>query len=770
MAATQPAVKSTPGATVGTIIVRVPVNVAASATNGNNTANLSGGGDPACTAATGQACDPTVNVPVAPTITAVKTVSVSPLVVGGSGQFYNITITIANSATTAALTIADTLATGITLSGAPTITGGTSTATLSGCPASGSNTTGCQINSGATVGTIIVRVPVNVAASATNGNNTANLSGGGDPAFATAATGQACDPTVNVPVAPTITAVKTVSVSPLVVGGSGQFYNITITIANSATTAALTIADTLATGITLSGAPTITGGTSTATLSGCPASGSNTTGCQINSGATVGTIIVRVPVNVAASATNGNNTANLSGGGDPACTAATGQACDPTVNVPVAPTITAVKTVSVSPLVVGGSGQFYNITITIANSATTAALTIADTLATGITLSGAPTITGGTSTATLSGCPASGSNTTGCQINSGATVGTIIVRVPVNVAASATNGNNTANLSGGGDPACTAATGQACDPTVPVPVTTPAVSVAKTASPAAGTTVAVGQTITYTLTSTVTNAATTTLSTLTDTLGAGLTFGAIGANPGGYTCTTVGSVVTCTLPIGTPIGSYSVSYTATVNASATTSVSNSVVPTGGPTCTTCTVTNPVSPTITAVKTVSVSPLVVGSSGQFYNITITIANSATTAALTIADTLATGITLSGAPTITGGTSTATLSGCPASGSNTTGCQINSGATVGTIIVRVPVNVAASATNGNNTANLSGGGDPAIRQRPDRLATQPCPCQSAPTVSVAKTASPAAGTTVAVGQTITYTSPAPWPMRPPQRSRP
>ncbi|MBK7503241.1 MAG: hypothetical protein IPI14_11975 [Polaromonas sp.] len=51
------------------------------------------------------------------------------------------------------------------------------------------------------------------------------------------------------------------------------------------------------------------------------------------------------------------------------------------------------------------------------------------------------------------------------------------------------------------------------------------------------------------------------------------------------------------------------SYTATVTAAATTSVSNSVVPTGGPTCTTCTVTNPVSPTITAVKTVSVNPLV-----------------------------------------------------------------------------------------------------------------------------------------------------------------
>ncbi len=344
---------------------------------------------------------------------------------------------------------------------------------------------------------------------------------------------------------------------------------------------------------------------------------------------------MRVPVNVAASATNGNNTANLSGGGDPACTAATGQACDPTVNVPVTPTITAVKTVSVNPLVVGGTGQFYNITITVANGPTIAPLLINDALPTGITLSGAPTVTGGTSTGvTLASCPSTGSNTTGCQINTGATSGTIIVRVPVNVAASATNGNNTANLSGGGDPACTAATGQACDPTVPVPVTTPAVSVAKTASPAAGTTVAVGQTITYTLTSTVTNAATTTLSTLTDTLGTGLTFGAIGANPGGYTCTTVGSVVTCTLPIGTPIGSYSVSYTATVNASATTSVSNSVVPTGGPTCTVpanCTVSHPFTPTITISNPQSVAE------GTDINNTITLSGAS---ALPVTVTLAT----------------------------------------------------------------------------------------------------------------------------------
>ncbi|HRH04244.1 MAG TPA: isopeptide-forming domain-containing fimbrial protein, partial [Burkholderiaceae bacterium] len=260
-----------------------------------------------------------------------------------------------------------------------------------------------------------------------------------------------------------------------------------------------------------------------------------------------------------------------------------------------------------------------------------------------------------------------------------------------------------------GGPTCTLPAN--CTVNNPVTKTT----IVKTANPAAGSPVAVGQTITYTLTSTVTGGATTALQTLTDTLGTGLAFGSV-TNAGVYTCNAVNPIV-CTLPSGTAPGSYSVTYTATVTSAATTSVSNSVVPTGGPTCTlpaNCTVNNPVSPTITAVKTVSVSPLAVGGTGQFYNITITIANSATTAALTITDNLPTGITLSGAPSITGGTSTATLASCPASGTTTAPCQINPGATVGTIIVRVPVSVALAAVGsngGNNTANLSGGGDPA-----------------------------------------------------------
>ena len=368
------------------------------------------------------------------------------------------------------------------------------------------------------------------------------------------------------------------------------------------------------------------------------------------------------------------------------------------------PTITAVKTVSVSPLVVGGSGQFYNITITIANSATTAPLLITDALPTGITLFGAPTITGGTSTAShsLAVQPVAAPPTVSNQHRRHC--GHHHRARSSERAATATNGNNTANLNGGGDPACTAATGQACDPTVNVPVTTPAVSVAKTASPAAGTTVAVGQTITYTLTSTVTNAATTTVSTLTDTLGTGLTFGAIGANPGGYTCTTVGSVVTCTLPwhrdrhLQRELHSdrEHIGHDQRLQQRGTDRWADLYHLYRH---------QPGGPTITAVKTVSVSPLVVGGSGQFYNITITIANSATTAPLLITDALPTGITLSGAPTVTGGTSTAVTVACPASGSNTTGCQINTGATVGTIIVRVPVNVAAAGWRPTVTTRLT-----------------------------------------------------------------
>ena len=135
------------------------------------------------------------------------------------------------------------------------------------------------------------------------------------------------------------------------------------------------------------------------------------------------------------------------------------------INSSVAPSLAVSKSVSQSPLIVGKTGQSYTVSIVVSNGPTTAAIALTDNLPPGITLSGTPTSTGGT----LSGCPASGNNLTGCSIASPVPNGTIQVTVPVNVAPSTANGNNTANVSGGGDPLCTPAA--PCPASVTVAVT-----------------------------------------------------------------------------------------------------------------------------------------------------------------------------------------------------------------------------------------------------------------------------------------------------------
>lgn len=159
------------------------------------------------------------------------------------------------------------------------------------------------------------------------------------------------------------------------------------------------------------------------------------------------------------------------------------------------PQVTAAKQASASPLIVGAAGQTYTIVVTVASGPTTAPITIADTFAGGITLAGAPGVSAG---ATLSGCNSTG-NTLGaaCQLNSNLANGSYTVTIPINVANTAANGNNTANLAGGGDPNCTSATGQACDPSVTVPIGRQAdVRVAKTNTPASGQNDQAGDTVT----------------------------------------------------------------------------------------------------------------------------------------------------------------------------------------------------------------------------------------------------------------------------------
>ena len=137
-----------------------------------------------------------------------------------------------------------------------------------------------------------------------------------------------------------------------------------------------------------------------------------------------------------------------------------------TVTVTITPSISVAKSASSSSFIVGASGQYYDITVTVASGPTSAAISISDTLPVGISLSGAPSKQASSSSdGVLSGCPASGTSLTGCQIDSNASSGTIIIRLPVAVGSTATSGTNTASASGGGDPACTGA--GACTSTTP---------------------------------------------------------------------------------------------------------------------------------------------------------------------------------------------------------------------------------------------------------------------------------------------------------------
>ncbi|AKC86671.1 hypothetical protein WQ53_07755 [Pseudoxanthomonas suwonensis] len=122
-----------------------------------------------------------------------------------------------------------------------------------------------------------------------------------------------------------------------------------------------------------------------------------------------------------------------------------------------------------------------------------------------------------------------------------------------------------------------------------------AVALGKTASPASGTPVAVGDTIQYTITATISAGTTAAPILITDTPGPGLQ--PVTPLPAG--CTQAGGNVECVVPAGTT-GTYSVTYGATVLPSAGLAVANSA--TGGDSCpAACTTTHPVYRGVTLTK-------------------------------------------------------------------------------------------------------------------------------------------------------------------------
>ncbi|WMT05760.1 OmpA family protein [Lysobacter yananisis] len=331
-----------------------------------------------------------------------------------------------------------------------------------------------------------------------------------------------------------------------------------------------------------------------------------------------------------------------------------------------------------------------------------------------------------------------------CTLPAGTAPGTytLTYTTTVDADASSTVGNSVTGTGGGDpDPECS-------NCTTTHPVALPVITSSKSSNPATGTTVNPGDTITYTLSTTITTAALTQVYTLTDTLSGDQTFGSV-TNAGAYTCTGTGPVV-CTLPAGTAPGTYTLTYTTTVDADASGTVGNSVAGTGGgdpdPECSNCTTTHPVAlPVITSSK--SSTPATGTTVNPGDTITYTLSTTVATAALTQVYTLTD--TLSGDQTF-GSVTNAGAYTCNAGGPLS--CTLPAGTAPGTytLTYTTTVDADASGTVGNTVAG-TGGGDP-DPECTNCTTTHPV---ALPVITSSKSSTPATGTTVNPGDTITYT---------------
>jgi uncharacterized repeat protein (TIGR01451 family) len=365
------------------------------------------------------------------------------------------------------------------------------------------------------------------------------------------------------------------------------------------------------------------------------------------------------------------------------------------VTAGVAPFLTVTKTASQTPLAVAKAGQFYTITINVANGPTTASMTITDILPTGMTLSAAPTATGGV----MTGCPSTGTNLNGCSIAS-VTNGPVVITVPVNVGAAAagTPAINSATVSGGGDPSCPAASH--CTGTVTSNVASPDMQVnPNTPLPPAVKDVPYPPNQTVTCTNVSSIDAVNAFCTVTD-LPPGLISTCTPASP--VALLPAGEKIVCTIS-GTP------TVTVAIKAKVVTGADGDSVSANNDGVLQSTVA-----TLSVNKTVSANPLIIGAANQYYSISVAVTNGPTIEPITLTDNFSAGITTSGAVTITGGTFKSGT--CPAANTagatSLTGCQIEAGVT-GTVYINVPILVDESAegpTGGNNVVTASGGGDP------------------------------------------------------------
>ncbi|MDR7067351.1 putative repeat protein (TIGR01451 family) [Pseudoxanthomonas japonensis] len=369
-----------------------------------------------------------------PRLVIAKTASIVAPASASVGVPFSYTITVSNTgaaATTATATVTDVVPAGLTIGALP--------ANCATNP-SGSQTVECTIAAGLSnvspgnAVSFVIPVTPQASVNSTTVSNTASVTGGGDPACASAGS---C---VSAPVDTAITAssldiVKTGPPSAVV----GVPYDYTVTVTNTgtgATSAAATVTDLVPAGLTIGTLP-----------AGCATnpSGSQTVVCTIAAGLShtapgnVASYAIRVTPTVAAGASVGN-TASVTGGGDPDCAAGcSSQTVTTTIS---APALGITKHGPAAAVV----GVPFDYTIVVSNSGTadaTANAIVTDTVPANVAVNNA-----------TPNCAIAGRDVTCTVAMADLQIGeqaTITINVTPATAGSA---SNTATVTGGGDPGC----------------------------------------------------------------------------------------------------------------------------------------------------------------------------------------------------------------------------------------------------------------------------------------------------------------------------
>ena len=369
-----------------------------------------------------------------PRLEIAKTASVVAPATIAVGVPFDYTITVTNTgaaATSATATVTDVVPAGLTI--------GTLPANCATSP-SGSQTVECTIAAGLSnvapgnAVSFVIPVTPQGAINNTTVSNTASVTGGGDPACASA--GSCVSTPVDTPVvASSLDIVKSGPATTVV----GVPYDYTFTVTNSgtaATSVVATVTDVVPAGLTIGTLP-----------AGCVTnpSGSQTVECAIAAGlsnvAPDNTASYTIRVTPTASAgTSVSNIASVSGGGDPDCAAGcNSQSVDTTVNAP------AIQIAKSGPAT-AVTGVPFDYTIDISNTGTadaTADVVVTDAVPAGMTINSA-----------APNCTIVGQDVSCTVAMADLSVGEAVT-ITINVTpTTAGNADNVATATGGGDPAC----------------------------------------------------------------------------------------------------------------------------------------------------------------------------------------------------------------------------------------------------------------------------------------------------------------------------